>query len=544
MLPFKNLFTNQEKGQKADTMEMYAQLRKNNGKNHALEIISRMLNEPGYTEYYTYLRNGISTKTIKILNVLDEETPEVTVEESIQSIYYEHVVCTLINGYSKWKKDNNTVFRQFDNADIYLMSMLSLEHPELVQVSEETGLNVIDTINNGLRDPNKFDIPELDNFYSIFDISREQMRTDPEKLIIMGVLCDNKRKVLRIEKTNTANSEDISDSIADDRYLSFAQYNASLIRSIHTIIDHQYHNDLMIINDIAEELYDIVVTYRLMRKAIEETIITEAEYTNKVYIVDMRNICLSKPLKWSPNTEDEKKILEEFSDNVRKIRKNSISDARINEILNNTFGDSIEYVSSIKDQLVTMIRKFDHELVGTISEEKANECITDSVKEYITHMLEFENIGTDDVRTCYKDMISLSYTDDKMIDEISDWDLILHVSLPVFDESREIHDSSDLQDILIGVLEEYTNDVKKEKDIPIKADWSEFKETGLLVIANQFLRLFGWELSYDIDDDEMCPYRVTSRSYDESSLNAAYKQTQQYMSENAQKLYEDADADK
>lgn len=544
MLPFKNLFANQEKGQKADTMEMYAQLRKNNGKNHALEIISRMLNEPGYTEYYTYLRNGISTKTIKILNVLDEETPEVTVEESIQSIYYEHVVCTLINGYSKWKKDNNTVFRQFDNADIYLMSMLSLEHPELVQVSEETGLNVIDTINNGLRDPNKFDIPELDNFYSIFDISREQMRTDPEKLIIMGVLCDNKRKVLRIEKTNTANSEDISDSIADDRYLSFAQYNASLIRSIHTIIDHQYHNDLMIINDIAEELYDIVVTYRLMRKAIEETIITEAEYTNKVYIVDMRNICLSKPLKWSPNTEDEKKILEEFSDNVRKIRKNSISDARINEILNNTFGNSIEYVSSIKDQLVTMIRKFDHELVGTISEEKANECITDSVKEYITHMLEFENIGTDDVRTCYKDMISLSYTDDKMIDEISDWDLILHVSLPVFDESREIHDSSDLQDILIGVLEEYTNDVKKEKDIPIKADWSEFKETGLLVIANQFLRLFGWELSYDIDDDEMCPYRVTSRSYDESSLNAAYKQTQQYMSENAQKLYEDADADK
>lgn len=192
MLPFKNLFANQEKGQKADTMEMYAQLRKNNGKNHALEIISRMLNEPGYTEYYTYLRNGISTKTIKILNVLDEETPEVTVEESIQSIYYEHVVCTLINGYSKWKKDNNTVFRQFDNADIYLMSMLSLEHPELVQVSEETGLNVIDTINNGLRDPNKFDIPELDNFYSIFDISREQMRTDPEKLIIMGVLCDNK----------------------------------------------------------------------------------------------------------------------------------------------------------------------------------------------------------------------------------------------------------------------------------------------------------------------------------------------------------------
>lgn len=350
--------------------------------------------------------------------------------------------------------------------------------------------------------------------------------------------------MLRIEKTNTANSEDISDSIADDRYLSFAQYNASLIRSIHTIIDHQYHNDLMIINDIAEELYDIVVTYRLMRKAIEETIITEAEYTNKVYIVDMRNICLSKPLKWSPNTEDEKKILEEFSDNVRKIRKNSISDARINEILNNTFGNSIEYVSSIKDQLVTMIRKFDHELVGTISEEKANECITDSVKEYITHMLEFENIGTDDVRTCYKDMISLSYTDDKMIDEISDWDLILHVSLPVFDESREIHDSSDLQDILIGVLEEYTNDVKKEKDIPIKADWSEFKETGLLVIANQFLRLFGWELSYDIDDDEMCPYRVTSRSYDESSLNAAYKQTQQYMSENAQKLYEDADADK
>ena len=544
MLPFKNLFTNQEKRSKADTMEMYAQLRKNNGKNHAIEIISRMLNEPGYTEYYTYLRNGISTKTIKILNVLDEETPEVTVEESIQSIYYEHVVCTLINGYSKWKKDNNTVFRQFDNADIYLMSMLSLEHPELVQVSEETGLNVIDTINNGLRDPNKFDIPELDNFYSIFDISREQMRTDPEKLIIMGVLCDNKRKVLRIEKTNTANSEDISDSIADDRYLSFAQYNASLIRSIHTIIDHQYHNDLMIINDIAEELYDIVVTYRLMRKAIEETIITEAEYTNKVYIVDMRNICLSKPLKWSPNTEDEKKILEEFSDNVRKIRKNSISDARINEILNNTFGNSIEYVSSIKDQLVTMIRKFDHELVGTISEEKANECITDSVKEYITHMLEFENIGTDDVRTCYKDMISLSYTDDKMIDEISDWDLILHVSLPVFDESREIHDSSDLQDILIGVLEEYTNDVKKEKDIPIKADWSEFKETGLLVIANQFLRLFGWELSYDIDDDEMCPYRVTSRSYDESSLNAAYKQTQQYMSENAQKLYEDADADK
>lgn len=72
-----------------------------------------------------------------------------------------------------------------------------------------------------------------------------------------------------------------------------------------------------------------------------------------------------------------------------------------------------------------------------------------------------------------------------------------------------------------------------------KKEWSEFKNTGLLLIINQILHIFGWSLVFEIENDEIknvYPARVKFRGFDNSSTDKAYKQLSKYMLENAKEL--------
>lgn len=72
-----------------------------------------------------------------------------------------------------------------------------------------------------------------------------------------------------------------------------------------------------------------------------------------------------------------------------------------------------------------------------------------------------------------------------------------------------------------------------------KKEWSEFKNTGLLLIINQILHIFGWALVFEIENDEIknvYPARVKFRGFDNSSTDKAYKQLSKYMLENAKEL--------
>jgi hypothetical protein len=76
-----------------------------------------------------------------------------------------------------------------------------------------------------------------------------------------------------------------------------------------------------------------------------------------------------------------------------------------------------------------------------------------------------------------------------------------------------------------------------------KKEWSEFRSTGLVLIINQILNIFGWALVFEIENDEITnvyPARVKFRGFDNKSTDEAYKQLSQFMVDNATELNDEA----
>lgn len=76
-----------------------------------------------------------------------------------------------------------------------------------------------------------------------------------------------------------------------------------------------------------------------------------------------------------------------------------------------------------------------------------------------------------------------------------------------------------------------------------KKSWSDFRKTGLLLIINQVLHVFGWAIVLEYKDDKIVnvyPARVKFRGFDESSTSQSYKDVSKYMVENARELNNEA----
>jgi hypothetical protein len=76
-----------------------------------------------------------------------------------------------------------------------------------------------------------------------------------------------------------------------------------------------------------------------------------------------------------------------------------------------------------------------------------------------------------------------------------------------------------------------------------KKDWSEFQRTGLVLIVNPILHIFGWALVFEIENDEIknvYPARVRFRGFDNQDTSEAYQKISKYMLENVKELNEEA----
>lgn len=76
-----------------------------------------------------------------------------------------------------------------------------------------------------------------------------------------------------------------------------------------------------------------------------------------------------------------------------------------------------------------------------------------------------------------------------------------------------------------------------------KKEWSEFRDTGLVLIINQILHIFGWALVFDIENDKIkniYPARVKFRGFDNKSVEEAYRKLSRYMLNNAKELNDEA----
>lgn len=78
-----------------------------------------------------------------------------------------------------------------------------------------------------------------------------------------------------------------------------------------------------------------------------------------------------------------------------------------------------------------------------------------------------------------------------------------------------------------------------------KKEWSEFRSTGLLLIINQILHIFGWAIVFQLDDDtgevkDVYPARVKFRGFDSKDTDEAYIKVSQFMRNNAEELNKEA----
>ena len=73
-----------------------------------------------------------------------------------------------------------------------------------------------------------------------------------------------------------------------------------------------------------------------------------------------------------------------------------------------------------------------------------------------------------------------------------------------------------------------------------KKDWNEFRETGLLLLTNQFLHIFGWSIVVDFNEngqiESVLPARVKFRGFDNKNTEKAYIKISKYMKENSDEL--------
>lgn len=68
-----------------------------------------------------------------------------------------------------------------------------------------------------------------------------------------------------------------------------------------------------------------------------------------------------------------------------------------------------------------------------------------------------------------------------------------------------------------------------------KKDWSEFKDTGLLMFINQILHVFGWSIVFEMVENnvtDVYPARVKFRGFDNETVSKSYIKISEYLNEN------------
>ena len=95
-------------------------------------------------------------------------------------------------------------------------------------------------------------------------------------------------------------------------------------------------------------------------------------------------------------------------------------------------------------------------------------------------------------------------------------------------------------------MEDTTDDTSVlDEWCPVEKSWDEFRKTGLFLLTNQFLHIFGWALTCERNNghERVYPARVRYRGFAEDSQTRAYEKVQKYMVENAETLYKESDYD-
>lgn len=73
--------------------------------------------------------------------------------------------------------------------------------------------------------------------------------------------------------------------------------------------------------------------------------------------------------------------------------------------------------------------------------------------------------------------------------------------------------------------------------------WQDFRKTGLVLIINQLLHVFGWAIVFDVENDvitRVYPARVKFRGFAGDLVEKSYRDVSQYLKDNIEELNEEA----
>jgi len=76
--------------------------------------------------------------------------------------------------------------------------------------------------------------------------------------------------------------------------------------------------------------------------------------------------------------------------------------------------------------------------------------------------------------------------------------------------------------------------------------WDEFRETGLTLIINQILHIFGWCIVYEIEDGKVVdcyPARTKFRGFEGDGVSKAYINVSRWIKDNAEELLKEAEGE-
>lgn len=88
-------------------------------------------------------------------------------------------------------------------------------------------------------------------------------------------------------------------------------------------------------------------------------------------------------------------------------------------------------------------------------------------------------------------------------------------------------------------------ETKDELKMVEEKSWEEFQSTGLLLIVNQLLHIFGWAIVMETKDDgrppRVYPARVKFRGFSDRSTRNAYRKLTKWTSENIKDLVKESE---
>jgi len=86
---------------------------------------------------------------------------------------------------------------------------------------------------------------------------------------------------------------------------------------------------------------------------------------------------------------------------------------------------------------------------------------------------------------------------------------------------------------------------KYDEQMLVEKSWNEFRETGLVVFINTILHVFGWAITFLVDNDnnviQTYPSRTRFRGFDKKTVDESYIKISRYMSKNAEQLHNECE---